>query len=641
MNLRFGAAVAAMMVVSACNCNGGGKNDGGTGGGTGGGGGAIDSGPTQMSLDEFCVNSGIGYRNSTKAETAICGIPLLDSDYLHIEYNAPTQFGTVPTPFPEAWAGSDCTVDGGLRSQMARYIAAVNAGRLGYDAVKALECQKAGRRDGGFQATDIFGKLVSPCDQVWVGKVAVTGACEADYECAADNYCKPTSASTCSGTCQPKRANGQTCGDVDVCNPKSFCDTASADGGTPLCAPKLALGDACDPNGGTADCEPDLFCFGPTGSEACTAIAMMNQPCTRLLGIGSNCGQGTCVVAATFDGGVTEATGTCKPLAATGEACGDGTQGKARCNGCDVCGGDAGVCVAYGKDGWDCATSDDCIDARFYSCDETTLKCVFRKRTTETCIRILDSNGDEVPQGTCLFIDDYCSVTGDQTTGSPGLCKNFPKEGEACTDGRRSSLSATCATGYCAITDGGTTGTCAADPTTGQPCSSSASGYSTCANASDYCDTRADAGAPKPNSIGLCHTKLALGTPCAAGATCASGSFCPSAPTDGGARVCTAPYSVGVSCTASSQCQSGTCLNPDGGSSSKTCVELLADGQPCTKNSACTSGLCDVGTHVCTSECKPVLDNNEGCMSYDLTSMTSYITFSLFLGLIIFPRRRR
>jgi hypothetical protein len=639
MTWRFVAAVAAMMVVSACNCNGGGKNDGGTGGGAGGGtGGAVDSGPAQMSLDDFCVNAGAGYRASTMVETRACGVPLLDSDFAHIQY---ILAGIIPESFSDLWAGSDCTVDGGLRQQMSKYIAAVNGGRLAYDAKKALECQLAGRRDGGFQATDFNGNLVSPCDQVWVGKVAVGGVCEASYECAGGNYCKPTSASTCSGTCQPGRANGQTCGDVDVCNPKSFCDVASADGGTPVCQPKLQLNDACDPKGKGTPCEPPLACFGPKGSEACTAPALMGQACTRIANVGSNCAEGTCVVAVTFDGGVNQGTGTCKPLAATGAACGDGTLNKARCGSCDVCAGDGGTCVPFGKEGYDCATSSDCLDTRFYYCDDTTLKCAFKHRTGQPCIRTLDSNDNEDPQGTCLFVDDYCSVTGDQSTGSPGLCKNLPKVGEDCTDGTRSSLSATCATGYCNATTG--TGKCVANPTTGQACADSSPGFGPCGSANDFCDTRADAGASDPGTgIGVCHAALALGAGCDGTTTCASPGICPSQLPDGGTKtVCVAPLATGSPCSSNSECASNNCINPDGGTSDETCVNLLADGQPCTDGAECVSDFCDTGTHVCTAACGVIQNEAGGCMNYDLTSMTSYLTFSLFLGLIVFPRRRR
>ena len=624
-------AAFAVVSVSACNCGGGSGSDGGTDGGNSG----QDAGPSTLSVDQFCQAAGLGYRNSTKAETKICGLAIQDSDWAHIEYNEPN-FG-MAVAFPEAWAGSDCSEDGGLKSQMAKYAAAASAGRMTYDGQKALECQAFGR-DGG-AATDIFGKLQGPCAQVWVAKAAVGAACEAHYECVAGNFCK-RGATSCAGTCQPLKGENQACSDREPCKSDFVCDTSNADGGAGVCTALMGLGDACDSKNGP-DCKPGFICFGEAGSETCVAPAKLGTACTRIAGVGSNCGEGTCVANIAVDAGVTQGMGVCKAVATANQPCGDGTNGKPRCDACTTCetvDGGATVCRPWGMEGADCSADSDCFDGRFFFCNLETSKCKGRPRSGQTCYRFDDGQGSVSPQGTCMYVDDFCSVIGAGDVGSPGTCKNNPKLGEAC--GSTSDLTDTCVGDtYCSVTDGGTGGTCTTKPATGQRCSSSKPGYTDCALSTDFCDTRTDAGAPG-NSIGLCHATFALGTPCSSSGQCTGSASCPQS-TDGGVSVCTDLLDNGQPCTAASACKSGYCPKPADAAAARVCAAQTANGQACKADGECESGTCDVMTKVCVAECTEVLSNASGCMNYDLTSMTSYVTFSLLLGLMVFPRRRR
>lgn len=109
--------------------------------------------------------------------------------------------------------------------------AAIDAGRLGYDSAAAGECldAAAGAACGGAAPTSS-----AACDRVFVGKVAVGGACEDDDECAGEATCDGDP-----GACVALPALGAAC--TGSCVTGAYCDFD-----TSVCLALQANGTACD-----------------------------------------------------------------------------------------------------------------------------------------------------------------------------------------------------------------------------------------------------------------------------------------------------------------------------------------------------------------------------------------------------------
>jgi hypothetical protein len=144
----------------------------------------------------------------------------------------------------------------------------------------------------------------TPCGDIFVGAVAIDGACDASQQCAGDAYCAPVPADC--GTCTARLVNGEVCSNDEQCQSLN-CNGAG------LCANAANLGEACN---SAADCNGNLTC-GPD---------MTCRP--FVLGAGETCSDhdecGFPYVpaycdfpAAPFFG----VTGTCAPLPSAGEAC--------------------------------------------------------------------------------------------------------------------------------------------------------------------------------------------------------------------------------------------------------------------------------------------------------------------------------
>ena len=119
-----------------------------------------------------------------------------------------------------------------------------------------------------------------------------------------------------------------------------------------------------------------------------------------------------------------------------------------------------------------------------------------------------------------------------------------------------------------------------------------------------------------------------------------SGLLCRT-PADGGAEACLDLLPAGAPCADGRECSSGYCPDPSEGATA-VCVVKKATNVACLQDAECESDSCDSIQKVCVSSCEEVLSNDSGgCMRYDLGSMTNYLTFSVLLGIMIFPRRRR
>jgi hypothetical protein len=274
-----------------------------------------------------------------------------------------------------------------LRAQIA-------AGNIHYVPEQGQECLSALAECNG---TDSFGG--GACREAFDGKAKTGEACQRAADCAGDAYCDLEGA--CPGTCQARKAEGETCVLSSECaytEGAVFCDHDS--GPMPVChtlaaSPKVGLGKPCTRNlTGAASlllCSDDLWCATLPGGDA-------NQ----------------------------DPLGQCaKPIAGSG-ACADGD---------DVC-----------TDGL---------------CDETAGTCqayTLRKQAGETCDKASRTFCDPLaslvcgPDGTCLFSGDgsegkgcftsdlqwgcdpglYCKKPLLASSDEPGTCEQLLPDGAAC-----------------------------------------------------------------------------------------------------------------------------------------------------------------------------------------------------------------
>ena len=185
--------------------------------------------------------------------------------------------------------------------------------------------------------------------------------------------------------------------------------------------------------------------------------------------------------------------------------------------------------------------------------------------------------------GSCTRASDCCALGCNAGTCSGAECL---REGTDCT------TDVQCCSNECDVEDGGTKGKCVIDATatcraSGDDCHSGGSG--TCCSV--VCDPggRCDPGPGPPRPLGaICVTAM----DCGPGATCID---------DGtGRSLCTsAPLSNGVSCVASFECMSASCVGnpPVCGSPPASCA---VTGAACAMPSQCCSGICTGGA------CQPV-----------------------------------
>jgi hypothetical protein len=231
---------------------------------------------------------------------------------------------------------------------LGRAQASMTAGRLRYDPAAAARCLDAGRT-ALCPARPFAGDA---CLGVFVGLVAVGGACTTSADCAGGGACDAPSCpgGCCVGTClAPSGATpplqvavGQPCQQHEDCVDDAYCEAdhtchAMPDAAGEHCLYGCTTGDLhCDP--ATETCVP----FARLG-EACDGAA---PPCSGTY--------------AFCDGAV------CQPRPGAGEPCDEHRTCVAggRCLG--------GVCTPRGTAGGPCASDDDCD----YACDRAAGVCV-------------------------------------------------------------------------------------------------------------------------------------------------------------------------------------------------------------------------------------------------------------------------
>ena len=166
-----------------------------------------------------------------------------------------------------------------------------------------------------------------------------------------------------------------------------------------------------------------------------------------------------------------------------------------------------------------------------------------------------------------------------------GTCTAFSGPGQPCNDSSSSRPSTRCRAGLSCTsgTDGG--GVCAAPQPVGQPCTTTGAtttnGYA-CALDAGYCPS-----APADGGARLCQPYGMVGARCSSSTHCVGGLFCNTSPGDGGVALCENRRPADAPCSFDSDCQTGLFCPIT------SCQPLAADGQPCTGRFECAANYCN------------------------------------------------
>lgn len=272
------------------------------------------------------------------------------------------------------WADQASCVASGQAVEDPSLPAAVSAGKLAFDGVKAQQCFDAVAAVSCDQ-TDITERVeAAPCKQMFVGKVKQGAACEFDFECASGVCLIPgCNNACCPGQCGPPEQPAQvgaSCANV-ACVDNAYCDQ------TLTCRALVAQGGACMDS---TWCDFGLGCTGTSGGGmgTCNPLPATGAPCPDLqcASIGDICNaQKTCVAAGLPSAPCTgsgecssnyqcDATNHCAPYPSVGQACSLACSGDAFCM--------TGTCAARLANGATCGGSNQCASAY---CDQTSGQC--------------------------------------------------------------------------------------------------------------------------------------------------------------------------------------------------------------------------------------------------------------------------
>ena len=401
------------------------------------------------------------------------------------------------------------------------------------------------------------------CAPFVCGATACLASCTSDVQCAAGDYCT-------AGTCQPKKANGETCtftsqcltgncvdgvccdsacgGQCQACNLTGSVGTCSPAtgapvGGRPACASDgSACGGACDGTNGAA-------CAYPGGATSCRSASCAGGTAT----LAASCtGTGSCPAAQTQ---------ACAPFVCGAGACLSGCSDDSQCVAGDYCA--AGTCQPRQAGGTCSAanqcTSGHCVDGVCCdtACDGQCEACDV-PGSAGTCTAV--TGAPVAPRTACESDGGVCGGSCDGTRRN--VCA-YPADQVACRAPGCAAGTATLA----ASCDGA--GHCPAVQT--QVCAPL-----TC---------NADASACLGN--------------CASDSECTSGNWC-----SGG--VCVPVLADGTACGADDQCANGHCA--DG-----VCCDSACDGQCEACNLPSLAGTCSPVTGAPVNARQACTDDGSAC----------------------------
>jgi len=239
-------------------------------------------------------------------------------------------------------------------------LAAVAAGKIRYDGVKARACQTALAALSCDQSSR-EARVIPACDGVFTGKVRDGDMCSFDEECASSrcNEAACPMDTCCAGTCLPTQtrvAVGGSCETDAGCVVDAYCAKDRT------CHALAKLGQTCTRD---AECDYGLGCIGADElmDGNCRAMPLLGEPCPymRCAEIGARC----------------DATRTCVAVGLPGTPC----AGPDECSIYTRCDTSAGRCLESPVLGMPCTGF--CAGEAW--CDLTTSTCIPPLENTTPC----------------------------------------------------------------------------------------------------------------------------------------------------------------------------------------------------------------------------------------------------------------
>lgn len=261
------------------------------------------------------------------------------------------------------------------------------------------------------------------CATRFTGTIPDGGACLADVDCASPGAaCKSDCRDACcAGTCEPKLREGESCPEIDSCEPGLRC---------PFNTDRCVSGDIDSPCTNDAQCDSNAWCDRQKG--LCRPDFPLGSDCTNPLQCG---GQASCIgvsVSTTNPGkclrisepgdkcdyfcygNLACAGGICRELPGLGEGCG----GLTPCSGVNaVCSN--GTCVQRGDVGTACSDREGCRAGLFCTSElqDPDPTCAARRVDDEPCTDPSHCNshlcsGSSEQPGVCLPWSDTCPIVG-------------------------------------------------------------------------------------------------------------------------------------------------------------------------------------------------------------------------------------
>lgn len=238
--------------------------------------------------------------------------------------------------------------------------AAIAAGKIRYDGVKALACQTALAALSCDQSSR-EARVIPACDGVFTGRVRDGAACGFDGECASGRCDEPSCPmdTCCSGVCLPtetRAAASAPCETDAGCVVDAFC------GKDRLCHELAKVGQTCARD---AECDYGLGCIGASDlmDGNCRAMPLLGERCPylRCAELGARCDAAKMCVAVGLPGAPCASAAECSPYAS-----------------CDLA---SGRCVEIPTLGMPC----DGFCAGEAHCDLATNKCAAPLENTTPC----------------------------------------------------------------------------------------------------------------------------------------------------------------------------------------------------------------------------------------------------------------
>lgn len=300
--------------------------------------------------------------------------------------------------------GEDCDTlyENRQEDSALRYLSdSIEAGRVVFHPARVEACTDA----LAALACDVQTyRLPSVCEQAFVGKVALDGDCDIDFDCAGSAYCAKATEDTCPGTCSEPQSAGLPCERSAECEDGLVCyQPDSTMPGT--CAAPGADGDDCAT--GMIPCGIGFVCRTEGSARVCRSLetVYVGDEGDGCAVSGLLCSDGL-VCAST-----TATDGSCETKVASDAPCRRAQPSQCpRDQYCDAQNpGDLGNCVDFPAADEPCLTGRSQVCAAQHVCVSDTCKPM--RRAAESC-----ETDAECYSGTCL------DVGGSSICVAPSMC---------------------------------------------------------------------------------------------------------------------------------------------------------------------------------------------------------------------------